>query len=153
MGMMKYTTLDFSAASATVFALVTIGCSIDPNATVCGPPGWATVFIGGNTAKVINDTLATAGAAAAIVCAATADPFACGFALGDAIYAGANALFGTLWDAFGPAQFTGSLLPRPADLSGLGTSSIGIPNQNLSINDLLGQSSLGTVPSPGMKLP
>ena len=63
----------------------------------------------------------------------------------DMIWAGGNLL--------GGSQFTGSLVPRPADLSGLGTSSVGIPNKNLSIKDILGQPSLGTVPSPGMKLP
>ena len=65
----------------------------------------------------------------------------------------ANDLFSVFWDMFGEPQFTGSLLPRPADLSGLGTSKIGIPNQNLSIKDILGQSSRGAVSSPGMKLP
>ncbi|MBX8645107.1 MAG: hypothetical protein KIY12_10400, partial [Thermoplasmata archaeon] len=138
-----------------VAAAITIACSInDFNNAACGPSGWASVFIGGNTAKVINDTFAAAGAAAATMCAIPgADAITCEIAIGYAIYAAANDLFSVFWDAFGPAQFTGSLLPRPADLSGLGTSKIGIPNQNLSIRGILGQPSSGVVPSPGIKLP
>ena len=152
-------TLSTSEVAPIVGAAFTMACSIDSNLdpTLCGQQGWASVFVGGNGAKVINDTTAAVGAGFAIECASSG-PFAlanpgCGVALGFAIYTAANDLFSALWDAFGPAQFTGSLVPRPADLSGLGTSSIGIPNQNLSIQEILGQPSQGSLQSPGMKLP
>ncbi len=131
---------------SVVFALATIACSIDYSESACGPKGWASVVIGGTGGKVIGDTIAVVGMA---LCLAGV-PDAC---LADMIYTAVNELFGVFWDAFGPAQFTGSLLPRPADLSGLGTSSIGIPNKNLSIKDILGQPSSGVVPSPEMSLP
>ena len=138
-----------------VGAAFTIGCSIDSDPTLCGQQGWASVFIGGNGAKVTNDVIATAGATAGVMCAASAgsNVAACGFLLGYAIYTAANDLFSVFWDAFGPAQFTGSLLPRPTDLGGLGTSPIGIPNQNLSIKGILGQPSRGTFQSPGLTVP
>ena len=68
-------------------------------------------------------------------------------------YIAANDLFSFFWDMFSGPQFTGSLVPRPADLSGLGTSSIGIPNQNLSIQGIMGHSQRGVLQSPGLQLP
>ena len=89
-----------------------------------------------------------AGAAACLVFGADA-------CIGYAIYTIANDIFGAVWDALGlgAPQFKGSLLPRPAALDGLGTSATGIPNQNLSIQDILGQQSSSPVPSPGMIVP
>ena len=49
--------------------------------------------------------------------------------------------------ALGPAQVTGSLLPRPTDLDGLGASPIGIPNSNLRASEILG-SSRAEIPNP-----
>ncbi len=69
------------------------------------------------------------------------------------IYSVANALFSWAWDLWGPPQFTGSLLPRPSDLGGLGTSPIGIPNQNLGLQQVLGRPLTARVPSPGSLRP
>ena len=138
-------------------AAFTIGCSIDSDPTLCGQQGWASVFIGGNGAKVVNDTIAVAGATSGVLCAASlgSNVAACGFLLGYAIYTAANDLFSAFWDLFGGGgpQFTGSLLPRPTDLGGLGTAPIGIPNQNLSISGILGRPYRGVMQSPGMQLP
>ncbi len=157
-----------------VNAAISIACSIDPNSNVCGPSGWTSaVFTGQNkwAGTAINDTVTYVGLVAAVAQAADTatalatgatatgclaggpvDP-ACDVLVAYDIYTVANDLFAALWAAFGPAQFTGSLLPRPADLSGLGTSKIGIPNQNLNISNILGQPSLGAVPSPGINIP
>ena len=43
------------------------------------------------------------------------------------------------WTAFSGPQFKGSLLPRPTALDGLGSSATGIPDKNLSLQDILGQ--------------
>ncbi len=135
-----------------VAAAVTIACSIDnfSNAACGGSTGWAAAAFGNGSAasKVAGDTAAVIGAA---LCAA-GGPTSPG-CIGYAIYTVANDLFSIFWDLFGPPQFTGSLLPRPSDLGGLGTAPIGIPNQNLSIKRILGQPSRGTVQSPGMKTP
>jgi RHS repeat-associated protein len=141
---------------------ITIACSIDNNPTACGPKGWATVAFGnGITGKVVGDVASTisAGIAATdgVMCMASGFTLvnpACDIFLGDIIYVAASDLFSFLNNLFnGPAQFTGSLLPRPTDLGGLGTAPIGIPNQNLSIQGILGQPSRSAVPSPGMNLP
>ncbi len=135
-----------------VAAAVTIACSIDNfnNAACGGSSGWASVAFGNGSvaSKEVGDTTAVIGAT---LCA-MGGPTSPG-CIGYAIYTVANDLFTVFWDLFGPPQFTGSLLPRPSDLGGLGTSPIGIPNQNLSINGILGQSSRGTVTSPGMNIP
>jgi RHS repeat-associated protein len=130
--------------AASVGAAITIGCSIDSNSDLCGQTGWTGALIGGDAGKVVGDSIAVAGAIACF-----AGPEAC---LGYGIYTIANDLFSVFWDLFGPAQFTGSLLPRPSDLGGLGTAPIGIPNQNLSIIGILGQPSRSSVPTPGMNI-
>ena len=135
-----------------VAAAITVACSIDNfNDAACGgSSGWASVAFGNGSvaSKVVGDTNAVIGAA---LCA-TGGPTSPG-CIGYAIYTIANDLFSVFWDLFGPPQFTGSLLPRPSDLGGLGTSPIGIPNQNLGIKGILGQPSRGTVQSPGMNIP
>jgi len=141
-----------TGAAAVLAAGLTIGCSISNDPTLCGPSGWASVFIGGDAGKVVDDTLATAGATAGIWCLASGgtNSLACGFALGYAIYSMANDLFAAIWSALGldSPQFTGSLLPRPTDLGGLGTAPIGIPNQNLTIQGIMGSSQRGVIQSP-----
>jgi hypothetical protein len=132
--------------SAVVGAAITVGCSIDSNSNLCGQTSWTSALIGGDAGKVVGDSLAVVGAA---LCVAQV-PGAC---LGYAIYTIANDLFSVFWDLFGPPQFTGSLLPRPSDLGGLGTAPIGIPNQNLSVQQLLGGSSTSAIPSPGLVHP
>ena len=95
------------------------------------------------TGKLINDASALIGA---YLCTAGGGPTSPG-CIGYTIYSVANAIFSWVWDLTHP-QFTGSLLPRPSDLGGLGTSPIGIPNQNLSPKQLLGQRLTELVPSP-----
>lgn len=150
-------------------AAFTIFCSIDSNKAACGPSGWTSVLFSGQNqwvGQTINDTIAVAGATATVIAASQAvaagttmcaaglvsNP-ACDAVLAYAIYTGLNDLFSVFWDAFGPARFTGSLLPRPSNLGGLGTSPIGIPNQNLSVGGILGQASGGKVPNPGTARP
>ncbi len=65
------------------------------------------------------------------------------------VYVIVSELLSSFWDLFGPPQFHGSLLPRLSDLGGLGKSTIGIPNQNLNANDLLGHQSHSPIPTPG----
>ena len=128
---------------AVVGAAITIGCSIDSNSTMCGQTGWTGALIGGDGGKAVGDAIAVAEAVACVA----APGAGC---LADAIYTIANDVFSVIWDLFGPPQFAGSLLPRPSDLGGLGTSPIGIPNQNLTVKDLLGSQSTSAVPSPGL---
>ncbi len=73
--------------------------------------------------------------------------------IGYADYVIASDLFSFFWDLFDPPQFHGSLLPRPSELGGLGTSPIGMPNQNLSVQQLLGGASTSAIPSPGLVHP
>ncbi|MGC9293441.1 MAG: RHS repeat-associated core domain-containing protein [Acidobacteriaceae bacterium] len=146
------TAIQAGEISPFVAAAITVACSIDNfNSAACGgSSGWASVAFGNGSvaSKVVGDTTAVIGAT---LCA-LGGPTSPG-CIGYAIYTVANDLFTVFWDLFGPPQFTGSLLPRPSDLGGLGTSPIGIPNQNLSIQGMLGQSSHGTVTSPGMNIP
>ncbi len=135
-----------SQIGAVVGAAITIGCSIDFNSDLCGQTGWTGALIGGDGDKAVVDAIAVAEAVACL----TALGAGC---LADAIYTVANDLLSVFWDLFGPPQFTGSLLPRPSDLGGLGTAPVGIPNQNLSIQQLLGSSSTSPVPSPSMVHP
>ena len=129
---------------AVISAAFTVACSIDYNAAACGPKGWASDVIGGTAGKVVGDSFAVAGATACLMLG----PDAC---IGYAIYTIANDAFAAIWDALGlgTPQFTGSLLPRPTDLGGLGTAPIGIPNQNLNIKSILGQQPRSLVPTPG----
>ena len=119
-------------------AALTVACSFDTfSASTCGVSGWTSIVFSGKNAWVgngINDLSAVVGA---YLCTA-GGPTSPG-CIGYAIYAVANAIFSWFYDLFGPPQFNGSLLPRPSDLGGLGTSPIGIPNQNLSPKQLLGQ--------------
>ena len=148
-----------SEIAPIVGAAFTIFCSVDSNKDACGPSGWTSaVFTGKNAwvGKAAEDSIATVGAVFGVECASSG-PFAlanpgCGVVLAYAIYTGLNDLFAVFWEDFGPAQFTGSLLPRPSDLGSLGAAPIGIPNQNLSVKRLLGQPSRGRVPSPGIWL-
>jgi len=145
-------TVAISNITPFVGAAITIACSIDSSNAACGgSSGWASIAFGNGSvaSKVVGDTTAVIGATLCTVGGGPTSPGCIGYF----VYTAVNDLFSFFWDAFGPAQFTGSLVPRPADLSGLGTSPIGIPNKNLSIEDILGQPSLGTVSSPGMKIP
>ena len=132
---------------------ISVACDFDSGSNACGQKDWTSVFIGGDVGKAVSTGISLAGAIFATACAASGG-WACPAALGYAIYTGFNDLFGVLWDVFGGTpQFTGSLLPRPSDLGGLGTSPIGIPNQNLSSQGIMAQPSHNAVQSPGMKLP
>ncbi len=155
---------------------VTLGCSFAPSSdttsSLCGQSGWTSAVFTGNDKWVgtaINDAVATVGLvdALAIPGAAAAagytssfayltscitgptDPV-CDVAIALVVYTALNDLFSVFWDLFGGSgpQFTGSLLPRPSDLGGLGTAPIGIPNQNLSITGILGQPAHSSVSSP-----
>ena len=134
-----------------IAAAITIACSIDNSKAACGPSGLASLIpgFGGDLGRGVGDGIAVASAVSCSM-GGLSNPVCVGFVvydITDSLYSFFNNLFN------GAPQFTGSLVPRPADLSGLGTSKIGIPNQNLSINDILGQSSQGTLQSPGMRLP
>ncbi len=146
------TSVDASAVQIAgyVNAAFTVACSIDNfNSAMCGPSGLTSLIpgAGGDVGKGVGDGIAVA---TAISCSmgGLSNPVCDGFV----VYNIANSLYSLFNSLFnGPAQFTGSLLPRPSDLGGLGTSPIGIPNQNLSIQGILGQPSSGAVPSPGMR--
>jgi len=97
------------------------------------------MFVKGNAAKVIDDSLSLVGAISATMCAA-GNGVGRAVALGYAIYSGLNDLFGLLWSEFGPAPFKGSLLPRPGVRGGMSTSMTGIPNHNSAVNSSLGAS-------------
>ncbi len=136
-----------SSIAVGVGTAITIACSIDSDPTLCGPSGWTSAaFTGKNqwVGKGVNDLFALAGAIACV-----SGPEGC---LGYAIYSVANDLFSVFWDLFGPPQFTGSLLPRPTALGGLGTAPIGIPNQNLTVKELLSDQSTKTLPTPGQQI-
>ena len=147
----------FAHFAPFVSAGITIACSIDYNQAACGPKGWASEVIGGDFGKVVGDTLAVAGDATIYeygsACAASAgnpaNP-ACDYVYAVALYTAFNDLFSYF---FGPPQFTGSLLPRPSDLGGLGTAPIGIPSQDLGISRILGRPSHPAISSPGVVLP
>lgn len=157
---------------------VTLGCSFAPSSdttsSLCGQSGWTSaVFTGKDkwVGTLINDSVAYVGLVDALaipgaVAAAGAPttfayltscvtgPFdpVCDVAIALVAYTTFNELFSVFWNLFGPPQFTGSLLPRPSDLGGLGTAPIGIPNQNLSITGILDQPTHSSVPSPGMNI-
>ncbi len=128
------------AAGAVPCSVISLGtsiyCSIESNPVGCGPKGWTGVFIGGDTAKVIDDSISAIGTSAAIWCVVSgpASP-ACAVAAVVFIYSIANDLFAYFWDLFGPSQpvFNGSLLPRPGVPGMQGTSSFGVPISNLYI--------------------
>jgi len=158
---------------------VTLGCSFAPSSdttsSLCGQSGWTSAVFTGNDKWVgtaINDGVALTGLVSGIEVTSAASTAGvsttsyllscitgpsnpvCDVALAVIAYTALNDLFSVFWDAFGGGgpQFTGSLLPRPSALGGLGTAPIGIPNQNLSIKGTLGQPSLGAMPSPGMNI-
>ncbi len=130
--------------SAVVGAAITIGCSIDSNSDLCGQTSWTSALIGGDVGKVVGDSIAVAEAIACVSvpvagCAA------------DAIYTIANDLFSVFWDLFGPAQFKGSLQPRPsvpnqADI----LHTLGVPIDGANRDQQLHQKPKPQVPSPGM---
>ncbi len=142
-----WSSVTFDEVSPFVGAALSIACSInDFSSSACGPSGWtSTAFTGKNqwVGKAANDSITLAGA---IMCTEPMSPECTGYL----VYTVVNALFAAFWDVFGPPQFTGSLLPRPSDFGGLGTAQMGIPNQNLSIQGILGQPSGSAIPSPGL---
>jgi RHS repeat-associated protein len=142
-------TVTLSEFTPYVGAAITVLCSAVPdlhsNQALCGGKG-LTSLIPGNWGTAAGDIIAVAGA---YFCA-TGGPTNPG-CIAFAIYTLTNDILSWLGVFDGP-QFTGSLLPRPSDLGGLGTAPIGIPNQNLSTSDILGQRSGKQVPSPGMFL-
>ncbi len=136
---------EIKAVGAYISAAFTIACSIDNfNSSMCGPSGWTSVVFGNdsNLGKGVNDAIALTGA---ILCA---DPGTAEACFGYAIYSAVNAAFSWIWSAFSGPQFTGSLLPRPAAMQGLGTSPIGIPDKNLTLQEILGQTTTGVIPTP-----
>ncbi len=138
-------TASMAQVTGYVNAAFTIACSIDNfNSSMCGPSGWTSVVFGkdSNLGKGVNDAIALTGA---ILCADRGTAEAC---FGYAIYSAVNAAFSWIWSAFSGPQFTGSLLPRPAAMQGLGTSPIGIPDKNLTLQEILGQTTTGVIPTP-----
>ena len=116
----------------------------------------AVAYVGLADAVAIPGAVVAAGASSTFSYLTTcitgpSDPV-CDVAIALIAYTALNDLFSVFWDAFGPAQFTGSLLPRPSDMGGFGTTPTGIPNQNLSIKGILGQPLHNSVPSPGMNV-
>jgi len=130
---------------ADIQAAIAIGCSIDYNKTACGAPqlAWLIPGAGGDVGKAVGDLFAIG--AAACTAGALSDPV-CDVV---AVYMLANGVYDFFYNLFGwgGPQFTGSLLPRPSDLGGLGTSPIGIPNNNLRTSEILG-SSRAAIPNP-----
>ncbi len=51
-----------SGIAASVGAAITIACSIDSNSDLCGQTSWTSALIGGNSGKVVGDSIAVAGA-------------------------------------------------------------------------------------------
>lgn len=138
-----------AAVGAVVNAAFTIACSIDNfNSAMCGPSGWTSIAFGNNSivGKVVNDSIAATGAALCV--AAAMGGLGAAPCVGYAIYSIANAVFSWIWSDFSGPQFTGSLLPRPAARGGLGSSATGIPDKNLSRQEILGQPSTGAIPTP-----
>ena len=141
------TSVDATTQQITPFisAAVTIACSIDNfNAVACGgSSGWTSVAFGNGSvaSKIVGDTTAVVGAT---LCA-SGGPESPG-CVGYLVYSLFNSIFSDLW---GGPQFTGSLLPRPSDLGGLGTSPTGIPNNNLNVSGILGQPSATIIPTTG----
>jgi RHS repeat-associated protein len=134
-----------AAYMAYIQAAITIACSIDYNKTACGAPQLAWL-IPGDAGLAVGDAFAVGAA----VCA-TLGPASGGIACAAvALYQLANSVYDFFYNLFGwgPPKFTGSLLPRPTDLGGLGTAPIGIPNQNLKVDQLLGLPGQSPVPSP-----
>ena len=156
--------LSFAADSVTPILSfgITFGCgfasSSDAKSSFCGQSGWTALFSKDHPdlATGINDSIATVSLVDGLAVASAASTagissaaylgscFAgtitnpvCDVAIALVAYTALNDIFSIFWDAFGGgAQFTGSLLPRPQAFGGLGTSPIGIPNQNLSLRDL-----------------
>jgi hypothetical protein len=137
---------------------LTIGCNFLSNSQLCGQSGWTSaVFSGKNkwVGTAVNDAVAYVGLVDGVAVASAASAAGvsvtsylascvtgpsnpvCDVAIALIAYTALNELFSVFWDLFGPPQFTGSLLPRPSDLGGLGTAPIGIPNQNLSLKSLV----------------
>lgn len=155
--------LSFATTFACGFA-----SSSDTKSTFCGQSGW-TQLISKNhpdLATGINDAIATVALIDAVdlqilhtslaMClegmeAGAADG-ACYVAIGILAYTVANDLISAILDFLGDggSKFTGSMMPRPADMPGIGTSPIGIPNHNLTIPSLIGRSMHKAVSSPGM---
>jgi RHS repeat-associated protein len=137
-----------AAYMAYMQAALSIACSIDYNKSACGDPELAWL-VPGDAGKVIGDSFDTGFAlcSAGIIGTGGAGAAACG---AFAVYELANAIYQFFYSVlgWGPPQFTGSLLPRPGDLGGLGTAPIGIPNHNLQVKQLLGLPGQSPVPSP-----
>ena len=113
---------------------------------VCGPAGWTT--LPGSESKGVgqaaNILIAYIGMSACL-----AGPEGC---IGYAIYTIANDLFSVFWDLFGPAQFKGSLQPRPsvpnqADI----LNTFGVPIDGANRDRQLYQKPPPQVLSPGMR--
>ncbi|MHB1702015.1 MAG: RHS repeat domain-containing protein [Acidobacteriaceae bacterium] len=160
--------LSFAAGSvAPILSFgITFGCgfesSSDTKSSFCGQSGWTALFSKDHPdlATGINDGIAAVGLADGLAIASAAstagvpyaaylascfagpENIACDVAVALAVYTALNdivSLFCDLLSCDSSPQFKGSLQPRPADLGGLGTSPIGIPNQNLSLRDLTNQ--------------
>ena len=138
-------TASMAQVAGYVNAAFTIACSVDNfNSSMCGPSGWTSILFGkkSKVGKGVNDAIALTGA---ILCGIAPGSPEC---IGYAIYSVANAVFSWAWSAFSGPQFTGSLLPRPGALDGLGSSATGIPNENLTLQEILGQTTTGVIPTP-----
>ena len=155
------TSLTAGEVVPVIGAAFTIGCSFSSNSDLCGQSGWTSaVFTGDNkwAGTAINDGIALTGMVSGIevASAASAEGISsasylasciagpsnpvCDVAIALIAYTALNDLFSIFWNLFGGGpQFSGSLLPRPSDLGGLGTSPIGIPNQNMSLANIVKQ--------------
>jgi RHS repeat-associated protein len=142
--------------------------SSDAKSTFCGQSGLTGLFSKDHPdlATGINDAVAATQLADSLALSAAADAahesaFAylancvsgpsnpvCDVAIALIVYSAINDIISFIEDFFGQPRFSGSLLPRPSDLGGLGAAPIGIPNQNLSVPSLLGQTPRSVVPSP-----
>ncbi len=116
---------EVAGVSAAVGAVISIACSIakDPSQALCGPKGW-TSMLPGVYGKIVGDSIAAVGGILGGLCATGT---ACPAFIGYLVYQGITNLLADLGLFNGP-QFTGSLLPRPTDLGGLGSAPHCCPN-------------------------
>jgi RHS repeat-associated protein len=142
--------------------------SSDAKSTFCGQSGLTGLFSKDHPdlATGINDAVAATQLADSLALSAAADAAnessftylmscvsgpsnpVCDVAIALIVYSAINDIISFIEDFFGEPRFSGSLLPRPSGLGGLGAAPIGLPNQNLSVPSLLGQAPRSVVPSP-----
>ena len=133
--------------AAYIQVAIAIGCSIDYNKTACGSPELAWLIPGGNgvVGKVTGDALELG---AAVCMAGGISDVACDAFI---LYELANKIYGFLYNLFGwgPAQFKGSLEPRPAVHSQTNLlHALGVPINGSNIRNNSGPYSTIAIPSP-----